>query len=105
MLLISLSSCATFLKNNSENVRFSSDPTGAEVYTNGKLLEITPVKLRLKTDSTYTIEFKKEGYNTKTVFLANHISGGWIMLDIVCDGIPVAADAITGDWYSLDQEK
>ena len=103
-LFLFLSSCATLLKNKSDDVSFSSDPAGSEVYANGKFLGTTPVKLRLKTDSSYTIEFKKEGYDTKTVFLGNHVSGGWIVLDIVCGIFPVAVDAITGDWYSLDQE-
>jgi hypothetical protein len=103
-LFLFLSSCATLLKNKSDDVSFSSDPAGSEVYANGKLLGTTPVKLRLKTDSTYTIEFKKEGHDTKTFLLGNHISGGWIVLDIVCGVIPLAVDAITGDWYSLDQE-
>ena len=103
-LMVLLSSCATLLKNKSDDVSFSSDPAGSEVYANGTLLGTTPVKLRLKTDSTYTVDFKKEGYDTKTVFLGNHVSGGWIVLDIVCGIFPVAVDAITGDWYSLDQE-
>ena len=62
VLIISLSSCATLLKNSSEEVEFSSDPTGTEVYVNGNLRGTTPVKIRLKSKSTHTIEYKKEGY-------------------------------------------
>ena len=104
VLVISLSSCATFLKNSSQDIEFSSEPTGAEVYANGKLLGTTPVKIRLKSKITHTLEFKKEGYKTRKDFLNNHISTGWLILDLVCGVIPIAVDAITGDWYSLDQE-
>ena len=64
----------------------------------------TPVKISLKSKSTHNIEYKKEGYNTKTDLLDNHISVGWMILDLVCGVIPIAVDAITGDWYSLDRE-
>ena len=57
-----LSSCATIFKGSTDDVNFSSDPSGAKVYVNGMLLGTTPVQLELKSKISYTIEFKKEGY-------------------------------------------
>lgn len=97
-------SCATIFKGSTDDVSFSSDPSGAKVYVNGVLLGTTPVKLKLKSKNSYTIEIKKEGYETKTVVINNSIGAGWIILDILGGFIPVIIDAATGSWYSLDQE-
>ncbi|GAB6283619.1 MAG: hypothetical protein STSR0008_24030 [Ignavibacterium sp.] len=97
-------SCATLFKGSTDTVAFSSDPTSAKVYVNGSLLGTTPVQLELKSKNSYTIEFKKDGYETKTVVLNNSVGGGWIVLDILGGLLPVVIDAATGNWYSLDQE-
>jgi len=96
--------CATIFKGPSNMVDFSSDPTGAEVYVNGYLMGKTPVKLKLESKRTYTIEFKKEGFETKTFTLTNHVGAGWIILDVLAGLVPVIIDAATGSWYELDQD-
>ena len=98
------SSCATIFKGSTDDVSFSSDPSGAKVYVNGTLLGTTPVQLELKSINSYTIEFKKEGYETRTVLLNNSVGGGWIVLDVLFGLVPIIVDAATGNWYSLDQE-
>ncbi|HQF41382.1 MAG TPA: PEGA domain-containing protein [Ignavibacteriaceae bacterium] len=98
------SSCATIFKGSTDDVSFSSDPSGAKVYVNGTLLGTTPVQLELKSKNSYTIEFKKEGYETRTVLLNNSVGGGWIVLDVLFGLVPIIVDAATGNWYSLDQE-
>jgi len=106
LLLVSFifTSCATLFKGSTDDVSFSSDPTGAKVYVNGSLLGTTPFQLELKSKNSYTIEFKKDGFETKTVVLNNSVGGGWIVLDILGGLFPVIIDAATGNWYSLDQE-
>ena len=85
-------------------MNFSSDPRGAKVYVNGDLLGTTPFELELKSNKTYTLEFKKDGYETRTVLLNSSVGGGWIVLDILGGLFPVIIDAATGNWYSLDQD-
>ncbi len=97
-------SCATLFKGSTDDVSFSSEPSEAKVYVNGNLLGKTPVQLELKSKNSYTIEFKKEGYETKTVLLNNSVGAGWIILDVLGGIIPVIIDAATGNWYELDQE-
>ena len=98
------SSCATIFKGSTDGVNFSSDPHGAKVYVNGDLLGKTPFELELKSNKTYTIEFKKDGFETRTVLLNSSVGGGWIVLDILGGLLPVIIDAATGNWYSLDQD-
>ena len=107
LLLVSsllLSACATIFKGSKEAVNFTSQPQGAKVIVNGTVLGTTPVELNLKTNQSYTIEFKKDGYQTRTVVLNNSVSGGYVVLDVLGGLIPVIIDAATGNWYTLDQE-
>jgi hypothetical protein len=97
-------SCATIFKGSTDTVNFTSEPSQAKVYVNGMLLGTTPVELELASDKTYTLEFKMDGYQTRTVILNNSVGAGWIILDILGGLIPVVIDAATGNWYELDQE-
>ncbi len=99
-----LGGCATIFKGTSNSVNFASDPAGAEVYVNGVPRGTTPINLKLESKQTYTIEFKKEGYDTRTYTITNHVGVGWIILDIICGLVPVIVDAATGAWYELDQD-
>ena len=102
--LLFFAGCATLFKGTSQKVGYSSDPSGAKVYVNGQLVGTTPFELEMKANRTYTIEFRKEGYENKTVVLNNSIGAGWIILDVLGGFIPVIIDAATGAWYSLDQD-
>ena len=99
-----LTGCATLFKGTSEEVRFSSDPQRARIIVNGVDMGETPISFKLESKKTYVIEFKKEGYRSKTFNLSNHVGAGWIILDVICGLVPVIVDAATGAWYSLDQK-
>jgi len=96
--------CATIFKGSTEGINFTSQPQDADVIVNGVDLGKTPIEINLKTNKIYTIEFKKEGFGTKTVVLNNSVSGGYVVLDILGGLLPVVIDAATGAWYTLDQE-
>lgn len=108
LLIISVfllsSSCATIFKGTSQEVNFNSDPQKAEVCVNGTKMGETPVALKLVCKKTYTIEFKREGYETKAYTITNHVGAGWVILDVLTGLVGVIVDAATGAWYSLDQK-
>jgi hypothetical protein len=83
---------------------FASEPGGAEVWMNGQKMGTTPYAMKLKVNKTYTIEFRKEGYESKSYNLNNNIGAGWIILDVLAGLVGVIVNAATGAWYSLDQE-
>ena len=97
-------SCALIFKGTKEEVRFGSDPQRAEVYIDGVRMGETPFALKLVTKKTYKIEFRKEGYKSKSYQINNKVGAGWIVLDILGGLIPVVIDAATGAWYSFDQK-
>lgn len=97
-------SCATLFKGNSSELDCSSEPRGAMVYVNGNYMGDTPIQLKLESKKNYSIEFRKDGYQTKTVNVTNHVGVGWIILDVLAGLVPVIVDAATGSWYHLDQK-
>jgi len=104
LAILYLSSCATLFKGTTEEVNVNSDPQRAQIFIDGKLMGETPIILKMESKKTYLIEFKKEGYKTKTFNLTNHVGAGWIILDVLAGLIPVVVDAATGAWYHLDQK-
>ena len=96
--------CATIFKGSTDSCNFTSEPGGAKVYVDGILLGTTPVELELKSDATYSIEFRKEGYQSRTVILNSSVGGGWVVLDVLGGLIPIIIDAATGNWYELDKD-
>ncbi len=102
MLLVLFQSCATIMKGTNSNVNIDSDPQGASVYIDGNNSGKTPMKMKLESKRSHNIEFKKEGYENKTINLTNNVSGGYVVLDILFGLLPVIIDASTGAWYDLD---
>lgn len=96
--------CATLFGPSSHALALASEPAGAEVYVNGFKMGTTPVELNLKADKSYTIEFRKEGYNSVTRVVNTKVGAGWVILDILGGLIPVIIDAATGNWNQLDQD-
>jgi CRISPR/Cas system-associated exonuclease Cas4 (RecB family) len=103
LALVLVTSCATLFKGSTDDVQFGSNPVGAEVYVDGKLMGKTPMNLELISKKTYVIEFKFEG-QTKAVNLTNKVGAGWIILDVLGGLIPVIVDAATGCWYQIKQK-
>jgi hypothetical protein len=100
--LIYLGSCATLFKGSTEEVSFSSEPSKAKVYVNGQLMGKTPFPLNLESNKNYSIEFRLDGYENKTILINNSVGADWIILDVLFGLIPIIVDAATGDWYYLD---
>jgi len=103
--LLSLSGCfATVFKGRNSSVEMTSVPDGATVYVDGVPAGQTPVKVRLKSSTSHTVEFKKDGYKPVTKQISSGIGPGWVILDVAFGLVPVVVDAATGAWYSLDDD-
>ena len=64
----------------------------------------TPIQLSLKADKSYSIEFRKEGFQTITKVVNTKVGAGWVILDIIAGLVPIVVDAATGAWNKLDQD-
>ena len=104
MVAGALGGCASILKGTSQDVFLVSEPSKVEIYIDGQLRGTTPLELELETDKTYVVEYRMDGYTTQTFNISNSIGAGWIILDVICGLVPVVVDAVTGAWYSLDED-
>jgi len=104
LLVLFVSSCATIFKGSKSNLALESDPAGAQVFIDGHYMGDTPLRLKLESKRDYAIEFRKEGYLTKTVNVQNKVGAMWIVLDVLAGLVPVIVDAATGSWYELNQD-
>ncbi|MCK4836276.1 MAG: PEGA domain-containing protein [Candidatus Aminicenantes bacterium] len=103
-LIMNFLGCATIFRGDTSKVRFNSDPEGAKVFINGEYYGQTPLKLRLKSNQSYVIEFHKEGFKPVVRNINSRVGAGWVILDVIAGMVPVVVDALTGSWYHLDQE-
>ena len=62
-LLCPVVACSTF-GSRYQAVRVSSDPSGAEVFVDGGLLGVTPLKARMRRNQDLILEVRKPGYDT-----------------------------------------
>jgi hypothetical protein len=102
--IVFLTSCATVFKGSNEPVNLNSDPPGATVYLNGQPLGKTPTQVSLESKNTYFFEFRKEGYESRSVLVNHSVGAGWVVLDVIflLFLVPIIVDAVTGDWYYLE---
>ena len=104
IIVFQLVGCATLFKGTNSHLGMHSNPTGAEVYINGKYVGKTPLSLKLSSKTSYAIEFKMEGYKSITRNVTNKVGAGWVILDVLGGLVPIIIDAVTGAWYDLSEK-
>lgn len=73
--MASLSGCATMFGESSDEVRFDSEPQGADLYIDGKLVGKTPITVTLpRRTETTTARATKAGYGSKSMNLAKSLT-------------------------------
>lgn len=95
--------CATILKSNSEHLNITSDPSGARVQINGIDVGNTPLNTKVNGTRDQLIQVRKEGFDSRSMMITSTVGAGWVIVDILCGGLPLLIDAITGDWKSLER--
>lgn len=103
LLVVSMSSCAALFRGSQDRVSFQSEPSGAKVYINGQLAGTAPFETMLEAKRSHAVEFRLDGYQTRSTAITSSVGAGWIVLDILGGIIPIIVDAATGSWNGLDQ--
>lgn len=104
VFVLTLEGCATIFSGSYDEVDLSSEPTGAKILVNGKDEGNTPMTVRLKKSKEYTIEFVKDGFQTKSLRMTYGLGAGWLILDILSGLVGIIVDAATGNWNSFDYD-
>jgi len=104
LLMFVLSGCASIAHGPRENVFLDSNPTNATVLITGKknaINAVTPATVSLKRNSSYTVQFSKEGYLPVTHQISQSMDG-WTLGNFLFGGIiGIGVDAITGSMWQL----
>lgn len=99
--------CATLFKGDSSKIKISSDPADAEVFVDEDYVGKTPLETKLISKDDHNIEFRKEGFKTKTVYVESRIGAKWLILDIFGASftifLSIIVDAINDNWKELSK--
>ncbi|MCD6326737.1 PEGA domain-containing protein [bacterium] len=104
MVVIALLSlgCATLKKGPREPVWIESEPSGAEVWINGRLRGPTPFLQDLLSARTYLFEVKLKNCGVASFVISGHLGGSYVAFDLFSGVWPCIVDGATGSWYVLD---
>lgn len=96
--LLLATGCASIVDGRRETVSFSSDPSGAQLIINGKMIGVTPASIFLER-SDYdkaNVIFKKEGYQDQQATIQTSLNM-WFWGKVLCGGlIGSSTDAASG---------
>jgi hypothetical protein len=95
------SGCASIVSGTKQPIKFSSQPSGADVVIDGVSRGRTPAEIDVSTKSAHAVRIELAGYKTYETKLERKMNG-WIFGNIAFGGvIGVIVDASTGAMYGL----
>jgi len=96
---IIFSACASIVTGAHQEVTFNSNPDGAAVTVNGRVMGKTPITTSMKKESGQSMVFEKEDYKPLTMQLETHLNP-WFWGNIVLGGlIGSTIDGLSGAVY------
>ena len=101
LLVVTATGCGTILHGSNQQVVLQSEPSGAEVYSNGTLLGRTPTTVTLARNSTHPLVFRLAGYADQPFQISRGIDGLALVGDILLGVVPLVIDFATGSVYKL----
>lgn len=102
--------CAAVFKGTRQEIHFEAVPEGADVRIDSRYAGATPVDAKVSRSSASNILISKDGYKEQYVPVQRHADTPWWFWDVgtcvvpVTLCIPLLVDAISGAWYSYDDE-
>ncbi|MCZ7627552.1 MAG: PEGA domain-containing protein [Candidatus Methylomirabilis sp.] len=85
--LVALAGCASIVSGRTQEVSFTSNPEGATVTVNGRIIGKTPLTANLQREKGQSLAFSKEGYKTLSREFETDLNG-WFWGNIVIGGLP-----------------
>ncbi|MDC1068893.1 hypothetical protein OAQ99_07020 [Candidatus Kapabacteria bacterium] len=117
--IISLSSCATIVHGDSEDINIITEPSGASFdvielnkYNQTKILSgVTPTIIDLESafdvleGAKYKIIIKKNGFKTAEILINSDVSNWFLIGNLLNGVVGWGIDAVTGAMYHLEPDK
>jgi hypothetical protein len=97
--------CASIITSESQEMSFQSNPSGAVVTVDEKILGRTPVTIRLDKRKDRSVTFSKEGYKPVTMDLTTKLEP-WFMGNIIFGGfLGSTTDSLSGAMHQYSPDK
>lgn len=104
-LVLLTSGCASIIKGSKQEMTFNSDPNGAKVTINGKVIGVTPITTSIDRKSEQVVVFEKEGYKQAKMPLSTTINP-WFWGNILIGGlIGSTTDGFSGAYCEYSPNK
>jgi hypothetical protein len=88
--------CASIITGTTQQMSFQSNPDGATVSVNGRVIGKTPISTSLKKVSGQSLAFSKDGYEPISMSLETHLNS-WFWGNIVLGGlVGSTTDGVSG---------
>ena len=105
VLSLLVAGCASIMHGTSQDIGFSSTPTGATITVDNQTHGKTPSVVKLSRKDHHLVRIDLDGYQPFEVTITRSVSG-WVWGNIVFGGlIGLAVDAISGGLYKLSPEQ
>ena len=100
-LSLLLTSCATIVSGSKQKVEFTSTPSDATVLVNDTNIGKTPLKTKLKRNTSYKVLIQLEGYEDYNTNIEKQFNA-WYIGNIMLGGaVGLIIDPITGAMFKL----
>jgi hypothetical protein len=103
-LFVVAQGCASVVKGTTQSIPVASDPSGADILVDGKVMGQTPKTLALKRKGTYVVTIQKPGFEQQSVPIVRSIGGAVWGNAIIGGLIGWGVDAASGAQYNLSPE-
>ena len=107
--VVSITGCATILKEKTTKVKIDSEPQGAIVYNYKHVYEephkigVTPMTIDIDNRHNFALIFKKDGYKDKKFILRSGVAVGWQFTSLCCLIFPAFVDFVSKNARNLKQ--
>jgi len=103
-LLLLAQGCASVVKGTTQSIPVASDPSGADILIDGKVMGQTPKTLALKRKGTYVLIIQKPGFEQQSVPIVRNIGGAVWGNALIGGLVGWGVDAASGAQYNLSPE-
>ena len=108
-LALTASGCGSIMHGRTQPLSFKSNPKGARVTLNGRLLGATPVTVNVDRKKDQTVDFEKEGYKPVRVRLESRLSNwfrwGNLFLGLGLSPLFSTTDGVNGAVYQYSPDQ
>lgn len=99
-----LTSCATVIQGSYKDVQVISHTKGSVIHVDGDYAGKDEVEVSLRRKENHFITIEKEGCITKEIQINRKMQPAWVVADVVLWVYGTIVDALTGAWYTFDQD-